>query len=80
MQGIAIKPLVVLLGVRTKDVVEPCIFEEVNRKVGHHLAGGIEAIAGKVLPQQFLLSKMTSSNSTVDSFRLWKSTLYEGAS
>ena len=46
VQGIAIKPLVVLLGIKTKDVGEPRIFEEVNRKMMKHVAVGIDAIAG----------------------------------
>ena len=46
VQGIAIKPLVLLLGIKKKDVGEPSIFQEVNRKMIKHIAVGIDAMAG----------------------------------
>ena len=59
VQGTAIKPLVVLLGIKTKDVGEPSIFEEVNRKVGNHLAAGMDAIAGESREAYSLVKLLT---------------------
>ena len=47
VQGIAIKPLVLLLGIKTKDTGERSIFEAVNRKMMNHISSGIDAMAGK---------------------------------
>ena len=46
VQGIAIKPLVLLLGVKTKEYGERSLLEEVNRKMINHLTAGIDAMAG----------------------------------
>ena len=46
IQGITIKPLVMLLRIETKQIGEPSIFQEVNQKVINHLASGIDAMAG----------------------------------
>ena len=56
VQGIAIKPLVVLLGIKTKDVGEPKIWEEITRKVINHTRAGIDAMAGETIRSQQPLS------------------------
>ena len=56
VQGIAIKPLVALLGIKTKDVGEPKILEEINRKVINHTRTGIDAMAGETICSQQPLS------------------------
>ena len=49
VQGITIKPLVIFLRIKTKEVGEPSIFQEVNHRVVNHLASGIDAMAGPLM-------------------------------
>ena len=47
VQGISIKPLVKLLGLKTSEEKNPTLPERINRRIIDHLVGGLESVLGK---------------------------------